>query len=117
MSETTSVNLRVEKNLKHQAEELFSQLGLNMTTAINMFLKQSVREQRLPFQATTGIYDRISPYTSNADSFDSYEEYISDKLKQSEIKLAEGKMSYYSADEIKAGLEALIDEAIQHKIQ
>ena len=116
MADTTSVNLRVEKNLKHQAEELFSQLGLNMTTAINMFLKQSVREQRLPFQVTTGTYDRIPAYVSNANSYDTYDEYISDNLRQSEIKVAEGKMSYYTIDEIKAGLEAIIDETIQHKI-
>lgn len=116
MADTTSVNLRVEKDLKHQAEELFSQLGLNMTTAINMFLKQSVREQRLPFQITTGMYDGIPAYTSNANSYDSYAEYVADSLRQTELKVAEGRMRYYTVDEIKAGLEAIIDEAIQHKI-
>lgn len=38
-----------EEELKKQAEELFSDLGLNMTTALTAFVKQVVREQRIPF--------------------------------------------------------------------
>lgn len=116
MSDTTSINLRIDRNLKLQAEELFSQLGLNMTTAINMFLKQSVREQRLPFQVTTETFNRIPPYTANSEKYGSYAEYVADNLRQSELKVAEGKMKYYTADEIRAGLEEIINEAIQRKI-
>lgn len=46
---TTSVTIRMDENLKRQAEELFSDLGLNMTTAFTVFAKQAVREQRIPF--------------------------------------------------------------------
>lgn len=46
------VNVRVNDGLKNQANDLFQELGLDMSTAINIFLKQSVREQRLPFQPT-----------------------------------------------------------------
>ena len=41
MGDTTSMNLRVDKNLKKEAETLFDSLGINMTTAINIFLRQS----------------------------------------------------------------------------
>ena len=41
MGDTTSMNLRIDKELKKQAETLFAGLGLNMTTAINIFLKQA----------------------------------------------------------------------------
>ena len=46
---TVNVNIRMDADLKKQAEELFEELGLNMTTAFNAFARQSVREQRIPF--------------------------------------------------------------------
>ena len=45
----TTLNIRVDENLKKQANELFEKLGLNMTTAINMFLKRSLLERGIPF--------------------------------------------------------------------
>lgn len=45
----TNVTIRMDEELKKQAEDLFSALGLNMTTALISFIKQSVREQRIPF--------------------------------------------------------------------
>ena len=54
MANTTSVNLRIDKELKKQAETLFSSLGMNMTTAINVFLKQAVRSQGIPFRILQG---------------------------------------------------------------
>ena len=46
---TTNITIRMDEELKKQAEELFSDLGLNMTTALTAFVKQSVREQKIPF--------------------------------------------------------------------
>ena len=50
MSATTNVSIRMDVNLKKQAEELFADLGLNMTTAMTMFLRQAVRSQGIPFE-------------------------------------------------------------------
>lgn len=55
MSNITSVSFRIDTELKKQADELFNSLGLNMTTAFNMFLRQSVREGRIPFEATLNV--------------------------------------------------------------
>ena len=46
---TTNVTIRMDEELKKQAEELFADLGLNMTTAFTTFVKRAVREQRIPF--------------------------------------------------------------------
>lgn len=46
---TSNVTIRMDEELKKQAEELFADLGLNMTTAFTIFVKQAVREQRIPF--------------------------------------------------------------------
>ena len=47
--ESINMTLRVDSELKKQAEELFSDLGLSMSDAITVFMKQAVREQRIPF--------------------------------------------------------------------
>jgi DNA-damage-inducible protein J len=46
---TKNITIRMDEELKRQAEELFSELGLSMTTAIIAFTKQAVREQAIPF--------------------------------------------------------------------
>ena len=46
----TNLNIRTDKEIKNQAEEIFNELGLNMTTAINMFLRTAVREYGIPFE-------------------------------------------------------------------
>ncbi len=47
---TTNLNIRTEKAIKEQAEEIFNELGLNMTTAVNMFLRTTIREHGIPFE-------------------------------------------------------------------
>jgi DNA-damage-inducible protein J len=56
--ETTNINIRMDKALKEQAENLLSDLGMNMTTAFNIFLRQTVREQAIPFQISANIVNR-----------------------------------------------------------
>ena len=52
--ESTNMTLQVDTELKKQAEELFSDLGLSMSDAITVFMKQAVREQRIPFTISRG---------------------------------------------------------------
>ncbi len=44
------INLRVDDNLKSNAERTLNDIGLSMSTAINIFLKTVVRENRIPFE-------------------------------------------------------------------
>ena len=46
---TTNLNIKTDKSVKEQSERIFSELGLNMTTAVNMFLRASIRENGIPF--------------------------------------------------------------------
>lgn len=50
-NDTTMITLRIDRDTKERADELFRYLGLNTSTAIKMFLAQSVHEWRMPFQA------------------------------------------------------------------
>lgn len=44
----TTVTFRTDEQLKTEAAELFESLGMNLSTAINMFMKQAVLQQRFP---------------------------------------------------------------------
>ena len=46
--QTANINIRTDSNLKKKADILYNRLGLNMSTAINMFLRESVRTNSLP---------------------------------------------------------------------
>ena len=46
------VSFRIDGKLKQEAEKLFNDLGMSMTTAFNVFLKQSVLEKGIPFKIT-----------------------------------------------------------------
>lgn len=47
---TTNLNIRIDESLKKQAEILFSDLGLNMSSAITVFLKSAVDYKGIPFE-------------------------------------------------------------------
>jgi len=49
----TNINIRTDVETKSRAQEIFNLLGLDMTTAINLFLRQTVRQNDLPFTLTT----------------------------------------------------------------
>ena len=50
MAGTTNVSIRMDADLKTQADALFGELGMNMSTAFNIFVRQAVREGRIPFE-------------------------------------------------------------------
>ena len=49
MASTTNFSVRMDSEIKKQSESLFSELGMNLTTAINVFLRQSLRVGGFPF--------------------------------------------------------------------
>jgi len=55
-----NVTLRVDEDLKKQADDLFSELGMNLTTAFNIFLRQSVREQQIPFRVSKNVPNAVT---------------------------------------------------------
>jgi len=50
MNGTTNISIRMDTELKAQAEALFSELGMSMTTAFNIFVRQALREGGIPFE-------------------------------------------------------------------
>jgi DNA-damage-inducible protein J len=53
-STMTNLSIRIDRSVKAEAEALFAELGLNMSTAINLFVRQSLRQRRIPFEIAAG---------------------------------------------------------------
>lgn len=53
---TVSTNIKIDPEVKQQAQALFADLGMNLSTAVNIFLKQSIREQAIPFRVGDPFY-------------------------------------------------------------
>ncbi|OQC10643.1 MAG: RelB antitoxin [Tenericutes bacterium ADurb.Bin087] len=51
----TNLNIRMDKKVKEEAEAIFQELGLNMTTAVNMFLRTTIREKGIPFHLSLSV--------------------------------------------------------------
>ena len=53
MAETINVTIRLETNVKESAERMFNDFGMNLSTAFNIFVRQALRQGKIPFE----IYD------------------------------------------------------------
>ena len=57
---TTNLNIRTDKDIKDQADAIFNELGLTMTTAINMFLRTTIRENGIPFTLKLDVPNEVT---------------------------------------------------------
>lgn len=86
MANTTNLNIRVDEELKRQAEAIFAELGLNMSTALNIFLRYSVRYGGIPFDLriekpnaeTLSAIDDVNNNRNMSKSFDSVHALMED---------------------------------------
>ncbi len=87
---TTNLNIRTDKEIKEQAEKIFNELGLNMTTAVNMFLRSAVRENGIPFELKLDV-----PNETTAAAIEEGRKLATDRSAK----------RYSSIEELKAALE------------
>ncbi len=62
MAQSTNVNIRMDEELKKQAEQLFAEFGMNMSTAVTIFVKTVVRERKIPFEISAPMDDFYNEY-------------------------------------------------------
>ena len=87
---STNLNIRTEKEVKEKADQIFSELGLNMTTAINIFLRTAIREHGIPFSLKLDI-----PNEATVNAIEEGRRIALDKSAE----------SYSNIDELKAALD------------
>ncbi len=97
---SVNINIRTDAELKKSAEKIFEELGLNMSAAINIFLKQTVRVNGIPFDLKLEV--------PNAETKAALEEF-------SEMKRSKSKYPRYdSFDEI---LREVAEDASDYKVK
>ncbi len=89
--ETLNLNVRVDANDKKKFEQFCNSVGMNISTAINMFIKDVLREQKLPFEITTKSVD----------------ETIYEKLKEAELQMSHTSKRY-SKEEVLESINNII---------
>ena len=87
---TTNLNIRVDREIKDKSENIFAELGLNMTTAVNMFLRASIRENGIPFDLRLD-----TPDSTTAAAIEEGRRMASDP----------DAKGYHSIDELRTALE------------
>lgn len=58
---TTNISIRMDSELKAQADELFAELGMNLSTAFNIFVRQSTCDGGIPFKISLNHVDYTKP--------------------------------------------------------
>ena len=53
VSTSANINIRVDRDIKNKAQDVFLALGLDMTSAINISLRQAIRKNGIPFELVT----------------------------------------------------------------
>lgn len=91
--ESLTLNVRVDANDKKCFEQFCSNVGMNVSTAINMFIKAVLREQKLPFEIKSNTLDEI----------------IYEKLREAELEM-ENTSKRYSIDDIERSMNRIIND-------
>lgn len=84
----TTLNIRIDENLKNKANKAFASMGLDMSSAVKLFLNQTVKENGLPFHPTNNpkviraMWDReVADVLKNGESYTSSKKMFDDIIK------------------------------------
>lgn len=87
----TSINIRTDENLKKQFDFICDELGLTLSTAINIFMKTVVRQNCIPFPLATGKplakprnFNEITAEELDASFEKSFSDYVAGKARKSD---------------------------------
>lgn len=97
MARTANVFARVEPDLKEQAEQVLNQLGIPMSNAVGMFLKQIVLQRGIPFEMKLPSYEEPIAYQALT------KEQFNAEIEKGMEDIKAGKV--YSEDEIEAEMK------------
>ena len=90
--ESLTLNVRVDANDKKSFEQFCNSVGMNVSTAVNMFIKTVLREQKLPFEVKANTFDNI----------------VYEKLKEAELEMSNTNKRY-TTDELMNSMKDTID--------
>ena len=87
---TARISVNVDKEVKQNAQKILGEIGMDLTTAIDLLLRTIVREERIPFNLQT----------EKAYRNDAYREYVKLELEKSQLEAADPNTKWASHDEV-----------------
>ena len=84
-----NVTIRMDENVKKQSEKVLRELGMNMTTAVNVYMRAIARQKKIPFELSLAVID---PFYSDENR---------DRLSLSKKQIANGQIIYKTAEDLK----------------
>ncbi len=84
--ESLNLNIHVDANDKKEVEQFCSSVGMNVSTAVNMFIKAVLKEQRLPFEIRSNTFDGT----------------VYEKLKEAELEMSNSSQRYSKEEVLKS---------------
>ncbi len=88
------ISVRVDKEDKKGFENFCNKIGVDVSTAINLFIKNVLKEQKLPFEIKV----------------QSFEDYVYEKLKEVEDRMERGEEKFYMIEEVFEELKNQFDK-------
>lgn len=85
---TTNLNIRIDKDVKVAAEKIFEELGLNMTSAINIFLRQTIRENGIPFALKLNVPNDVTVSSIEEGKMIAYDKTVKGYTNIEDLKAA-----------------------------
>ena len=92
MSNTTSLSIEVDQDLRQEAVALFSALGMSFSTAVNIFLRQAVQEKAIPFPIRLDEKRQFHMLIDDMRATAASHGFMSDEDINSEIRAARQEM-------------------------
>ena len=96
MIATARVSVNIDEDVKQRAQKLYGEMGLDLTTAIDLFFRMSLIEKRLPFEVRTE-----EAYRDEA----AHAEYVRVALEESKLEAANPNTRRYTHEEVRASLK------------
>ena len=99
-----TTTLRIDDVLKRECDDVFARLGMSMSSAVTVFLKQVVRTRRIPFEISCADYDNVGDVRSLSlssrrhDALRALDEIRADRIARNERE--------WTLDEINAEISA-----------
>jgi DNA-damage-inducible protein J len=91
---TARISVNVDGEIKQNAQRILGEIGMDMTTAIDLLLRTIVREERIPFELRTERNYRE----------EMYRQYVREELEKSKIEADNPNTKWLSHDEVMANL-------------
>lgn len=92
MADLTRLNIKIDGDLKREADALFNAMGMTLSTAVNIFVRQSVQEQAIPFQIQLNANVRFHKLLDSMRAEAAMRGFMTDEEINKEIQAARGEI-------------------------